>query len=241
MIVMFGEDDPAAIDEVMAALRARFPELASLNYVVNTTRNDSLATHEVVRYAGQEWITEQCGPLSLRIRPKAFYQTNPEQAVRLYRRAVELAQLTGDELVYDLYCGIGSIALFVAPAVRQVVGVEVVPDAITAAQENAELNGIDNAVFTVGAVEELLPEMIASHGRPDIVFVDPPRVGLHPAARAALRTILPERIVYISCNPRTQASDIAELSDVYRVTTMQAVDMFPQTRHVENIAVLHLR
>jgi 23S rRNA (uracil1939-C5)-methyltransferase len=241
VILMFGEDDPSAIDAVMEALHTRFPDLASLNYVVNTTRNDSLASHEVVQYAGQAWITERCGLLRLRIRPKAFYQTNPEQAVQLYRRATELAELTGDELVYDLYCGIGSIALFVAPAVRQVVGVEVVPDAVTAAQENAELNGIENATFAAGAVETLLPEMVATHGQPDIVFVDPPRVGLHPAARATLRQILPERIVYISCNPRSQASDIAELSDVYRVTAMQPVDMFPQTRHVENIAVLHLR
>lgn len=241
VILMFGEDDLSAINEVMAALHARFPDLASLNYVVNTTRNDSLASHEVVLYAGRPWITEQCGPNRLRIRPKAFYQTNPEQAVQLYRRAMEHAELTGDELVYDLYCGIGSIALFVAPAVRRVIGVEVVPDAVTAAQENAELNGIDNVIFAAGAVETLLPDMVATHGRPDIVFVDPPRVGLHPAARRTLRQILPERIVYISCNPRTQARDIAELSDVYRVTAMQPVDMFPQTRHVENIAVLRLR
>ncbi len=241
VIVMFGEDDPAAIEKVMAATRRQFPELTSLNYVINTTRNDSLADHTVHLYAGQEWITEECGPNKLRVRPKAFYQTNPEQAVRLYRRAFELAELTGGETAFDLYCGIGSIALYVARHVRKVIGIEMVEDAVTAARENAEINGISNATFRAGQVEAVLPAVIAEHGSPDVVFVDPPRAGLHPGARKTLASLGPKRIVYISCNPRTQAADIADLAELYRITAMQPVDMFPQTRHVENIAVLDRR
>ncbi len=241
VIVMFGEDDPSGVDLVMAETHKRFPGLASLNYVINTTRNDSLANHTVRHYAGSEWITEICGPNRLRIRPKAFYQTNPEQAVRLYERALSLAHLQGDETVFDLYCGIGSISLFIAPHVASVVGIEVVDDAVTAARENALLNDIDNAVFVSGLVEQTLPAVIAEHGAPDVVVLDPPRAGLHPDARATINGLLPPKIVYISCNPRTQAEDIAVFSEYYDVTAMQPVDMFPQTRHVENIAVLTRR
>jgi len=241
VIVMFGEDRPDEIDRVMTAVAERFPGITSLHYVVNTSRNDSLAPHPVQRVRGAEWITERCGPNTLRIRPKAFYQTNPAQAVNLYQRAIDFAALGGDEVVYDLYCGIGSIALFLARSVRHVVGIEVVEDAIVAARENAAVNGIGNATFLAGAVEEVLPGAIERFGAPDLVILDPPRAGLHPKARRTLRELAPERIVYVSCNPRTQASDIADLGELYEVVAMQPVDMFPQTRHVENIALLRRR
>lgn len=238
VILMFGEDQPAAIDRVMSDLAAAFPEITSLNYVINTSKNDSLFPQEVRGWRGEPWITELSGPNRLRIRPKAFYQTNPEQAVHLYQRAVEMAGLPRDARVFDLYSGIGSIALFIARSVESVVGVESIPDAVTAARENAELNGIRNVVFEEGEVEAILSDVAARHGVPDAVIVDPPRVGLHPRALAAVRELAPETILYISCNPRTQAADIAGLIDLYQVAALQPVDMFPQTRHVENIAIL---
>ncbi len=241
VIVMFGEDQPEAIREVMTALAAEFPDISSLCFVVNTSRNDSLFPHDVQVWRGDPWITEASGPNRLRIRPKAFYQTNPEQAVRLYAAAVDLVGLSPDDRVFDLYSGIGSIALFVARSVASVVGIESVPDAVTAARENATLNGVSNVTFEEGEVETVLPAVAERHGAPDVVILDPPRAGLHPAARRAVRDLDAQRILYISCNPRTQASDIAELSDRYEVTAMQPVDMFPQTRHVENIAVLRRR
>jgi 23S rRNA (uracil1939-C5)-methyltransferase len=238
VILMFGEDQPAAIERIMTDLAAAFPEITSLNYVINTSRNDSLFPQDVRGWRGDPWITEHSGPNRLRIRPKAFYQTNPEQAVHLYQRAVEMADLPRDARVFDLYSGIGSIALFIARSVASVVGVESIPDAVTAARENAELNGIDNAIFEEGEVEAILPAVAERDGVPDAVVVDPPRVGLHPKALAALRDLAPATVVYISCNPRTQATDIAGLADLYRVEALQPVDMFPQTRHVENIAIL---
>lgn len=238
VIVMFGEDDAAAIEAVMSAIAHRFPDLASLNYVVNTSANDSLFPHDVRRWSGSPWITERSGPNLLRVRPKAFAQTNPEQAERLYETALDMVTVREDDRVFDLYCGIGSIALYVARRVATVVGIETIEDAVIAARENAEMNGIGNAVFEAGEVEAILPAVAERSGTPNLVILDPPRAGLHPAARRAVRDLAPERILYISCNPRTQATDIAELSDRYRVTAMRPVDMFPQTRHVENIAVL---
>ena len=241
IIVMFGEDDPDAVSALMTAINQEFPSITSLNYVINTTKNDSFFPHEVHRWSGEAWITERSGPNTLRIRPKAFYQTNPEQAVRLYETAVALTDLRSTDRVFDLYSGIGSIALFIARTVAAVVGVESISDAVSSARENAELNGISNVTFEVGEVETVLPEVVTRHGRPDLVVLDPPRAGLHPGARTTLREFAPERILYISCNPRTQATDIAELADLYRVTALQPVDMFPQTRHVENIAILERR
>ncbi|MCG8479149.1 MAG: 23S rRNA (uracil(1939)-C(5))-methyltransferase RlmD, partial [Spirochaetales bacterium] len=241
VIVTFGEDRPDDIRAVMEAIQARFVTLHSLNYVVNTSKNDSMYPHEVVTWSGESWITELCGPNRLRVRPKAFYQTNPLQAVRLYEAALALLRPTRDDLVFDLYSGIGSIALLAARSVGRVVGIESVPDAVRAARENARVNGIDNALFEEGAVEDTLCEVAARYGTPDAVVVDPPRAGLHPRAIDSLRDLRPPRILYISCNPRTQASDIAALRESYRVEALQPVDMFPQTRHVENIAVLRRR
>lgn len=255
--VMFGEEDQAQRELVMSALAERFPGINSLNYVINTSNNDSLFPHEVVLWRGTPWITERCGSNHLRIRPKAFYQTNPAQAVRLYQAALELVGLepmgatgetpssvsvTGDEqLVFDLYSGIGSIALFLARRVSRVIGIEAVSDAVRAARENAELNGIENVVFEEGEVEKVLPAVVERHGKPTLVIVDPPRAGLHPAVRRVLVDLAPDRIVYISCNPRTQATDIRDFVGTYIVTHVQPVDMFPQTRHVENIVVLRRR
>lgn len=236
--VMFGEDDPTGRVEFLEALHAAVPSITSLNYIVNTTRNDSIFTHEVIPWVGTEVIHERCGEIILRLRPKAFYQTNPEQAIRLYHRAMELVDLRPRELVYDLYSGIGSIALFIARRVARVVGIESVPDAVQSARENATLNGIENVVFEQGEVESILSEVVERHGTPDLLILDPPRSGLHPKARMAIRALAPPRILYISCNPRTQAIDCAELSDRYQIDVMQPVDMFPQTRHVENICVL---
>ena len=239
--VMFGADDPPAVQRVMDAVAERFPAVASLNYVINTSKNDSLFPHDVVTWRGRGWITEVCGPNRLRLRPKAFYQTNPAQALRLYETAVSMTGLSPGLRVFDLYSGIGSIALFVARSVASVVGVESVGDAVISARENADLNGITNAVFEAGEVEAVLPDVAARHGTPDLVILDPPRSGVHPKARRALRELGAPRILYISCNPRTQATDIAELHDLYEVDSLQPVDMFPQTRHVENIAVLRRR
>jgi 23S rRNA (uracil1939-C5)-methyltransferase len=238
VIVMFGEDDEPGRTLVMEAIHARFPAIESLLYVVNESKNDSLYPHEVHTWAGRAYINEQCGPNTLRVRAKAFYQTNPEQALRLYELALDMADLRGTELVFDLYCGIGSIALLAAGRAGRVIGVESVPDAVGAARENARINTIVNTEFATGEVESVLPELIAGHGVPDLVICDPPRVGLHPGARRAVLEAAPARIVYISCNPRTQADDLRELAARYRVSAIQPVDMFPQTRHVENVLLL---
>lgn len=241
--VMFGEDNSSAIHAVMSAVAAEFPAIHELNYVVNTTRNESLFPHDILKWRGPGYITEQCGAIRLRIRPKAFFQTNPQQAEVLYNRALELAHLDGSSLVFDLYSGIGSIALVLALRVGRVVGIESVTDAVAAARENAELNGVGNVTFEEGAVEEVLGEVARRHGTPDALVVDPPRAGLHPRARQAILALdpLPHTVVYISCNPRTQAQDLLEFLPHYHVEVLQPVDMFPQTRHVENIAVLRRR
>jgi len=239
--VMFGEDDRSTREELMEILAERFPEITSLNYVVNTTKNDGIYSHEVKLWRGEPFITERCGPVLLRIRPKAFYQTNSEQAVRLYAAALDLAGLDPGSLVFDLYSGIGSIALSLASRVGRVVGIESNGDAVHTARENAELNSIENALFELGEVEAVLPQVIERHGSPDLVIVDPPRAGMHPGARRVLRDLAAPRIIYISCNPRTQASDTRDLIERYRITAVQPVDMFPQTRHVENILLLERR
>ena len=239
--VMFGERDEESIALVMGALQEGVPDITSLNYVVNTSKNDSLFPHQVTRWSGRDWITERCGSFTLKIRPKAFYQTNPLQAETLYRTALDLIEIESDELVYDLYCGIGSITLQLARRARMVVGIETVEDAVEAARENAVDNGVQNVAFEVGEVERIFDSVVQRYGRAETVVVDPPRMGLHPTAREALRALAPRQILYISCNPRTQAQDIAALTDLYRVNALQPVDMFPHTRHVENIAVLTLR
>ena len=240
--VMFGEDDREQREEILRFIRSELPEIDSLYYVVNTSRNDSFAPHEPIHVAGSTYISESCGDLEFRIYPKSFYQTNPAQAVRLYEVAGEYAALSGNETVYDLFSGIGSIGLFLASAASKIVGIESVEDAVAAARENATLNGVENAEFLQGEVESLMDDrFLETHGRPDCVVLDPPRPGVHERALRVLLAALPERIVYVSCNAETQARDAAILSEAYRIERMRAVDMFPQTRHVEHVMLLKRR
>lgn len=240
--LMFGEDRPREREEILTFLTDRFEEIDSLYYVVNTSRNDSFVGLRPVHHYGRPYIIEQCGALSFRIYPNSFYQTNPAQAVRLYEIAREYAGLTGGETVYDLYSGLGSIGLFLADKAGRVIGMESVEDAVTAAGENALLNGVENVSFHRGEVETLLDEtFIAEHGAPDCVILDPPRPGVHERSLRVLLEAAPERIVYVSCNPETQGRDVALLQEGYEISRMRAVDMFPQTRHVEQVILLTRR
>lgn len=242
VVVQFGEPAAEKIEQVMGYLRQQFPQLASLQYVVNTKKNDTFYDLPVQCYAGQPYITEQLDGLQFRIGPKSFFQTNTAQAEVLYRKIKELAGLQGDELLYDLYTGVGSIAIFLAQYARHVVGLEVTPAAIADAKDNAALNGLANTTFMAGEVERLLDEaFLAKHGTPDIVVTDPPRAGMHARVIQQLLKIAPQRIVYVSCNPATQARDLALLSEKYQLVTAQPVDLFPHTSHVENIALLTLK
>ncbi len=238
LVVVFAYDDRKRTSDLLDFVRRRFSRVTSLYYMINPTRNDDLSPHEAVHVAGARSIRERCGPLTLEIDPKSFYQTNSAQAERLYRIIGEWANLRGGETVLDLYCGIGSIALFLAGACRRATGLEVVPEAIKAARRNARANGIGNVEFVTGAAEEALPGWDRPGGVPDLVVVDPPRAGLHPRVVEALARMLPDRIIYVSCNPASQATDVATLGAHYRVARQRPVDLFPHTRHVENIVEL---
>ncbi len=244
MVVMsVGEDDPEKIKTLMDALAAEFPEITSLNYVVNLKANDTITDQEIICCEGSSpYVEEEMEGLRFRIGPKSFYQTNSRQAYRLYSAVRDLARLDGSQLVYDLYTGTGTIANFVARQAKKVVGIEYVPEAIEDAKLNSEVNGIDNTLFYAGDMKDVLnADFIAEHGVPDVMIVDPPRAGMHADVVATILAAAPRRIVYVSCNPATQARDIAMLDTAYRVTAVQPVDMFPHTHHVENIAVLELR
>ncbi|MDE6544142.1 MAG: 23S rRNA (uracil(1939)-C(5))-methyltransferase RlmD [Muribaculaceae bacterium] len=244
MVVMsVGEDDQEKIKTLMDALAAEFPEITSLNYVVNLKANDTITDQEIICCDGSSpYVEEEMEGLRFRIGPKSFYQTNSRQAYRLYSAVRDLARLDGSQLVYDLYTGTGTIANFVARQAKKVVGIEYVPEAIEDAKLNSEVNGIDNTLFYAGDMKDVLnADFIAEHGVPDVMIVDPPRAGMHADVVATILAAAPRRIVYVSCNPATQARDIAMLDGSYRVTAVQPVDMFPHTHHVENIAVLELR
>ena len=243
MVVMqVGEDDQEKIGMLMDAVASEFPEITSLQYVVNTKVNDTIGDLDIVCYKGREYIEEEMEGLRFRIGPKSFYQTNSRQAYRLYSVAREFAKLKGDELVYDLYTGTGTIALFLARGCRHVVGVEYVPEAIEDAKINAGVNGLDNTEFYAGDMKNVLTsEFIAEHGRPDVMIVDPPRAGMHEDVVNVILNAAPERIVYVSCNPATQARDLALLHEKYDVEAVQPVDMFPHTQHVENVVGLKQR
>ena len=196
----------------------------------------------MILYRGRDYIEEEMEGLRFRIGPKSFYQTNSRQAYELYKVVRSLAGLTGQELVYDLYTGTGTIANFVARQARQVIGIEYVPEAIDDARLNSRVNGIDNTLFFAGDMKDVLTdEFVACHGRPEVMIVDPPRVGMHPDVVQVILRAAPQRIVYVSCNPATQARDLALLDNQYRVTAIQPMDMFPHTHHVENVALLTLR
>ena len=243
MVVMqIGEDDPAKISLLMDAVAAEFPEITSLHYVVNTKVNDTIGDLDIKLYKGREYIEEEMEGLRFRIGPKSFYQTNSRQAYRLYSVARDFAQLKGDELVYDLYTGTGTIALFLARSCRHVVGIEYVPEAIEDAKINAQANGLANTEFYAGDMKNVLTaDFIAEHGRPDVMIVDPPRAGMHEDVVNVILDAEPGRLVYVSCNPATQARDLALLNAKYDIQAVQPVDMFPHTHHVENVVLLTLR
>ncbi len=241
-VMSFGEEDPQAIDGLLAAVRAEFPDLTSLMYVVNTKANDTISDLDIKLHSGREYIEEEMEGLRFRIGPKSFYQTNSRQAYRLYSVAREFAALTGDELVYDLYTGTGTIANFVARQSRHVVGIEYVPEAIADAKINAEANGLGNTEFYAGDMKDVLTDaFIEEHGRPDVMIVDPPRAGMHQDVVNVILNASPGRIVYVSCNPATQARDLALLHEKYDIRRVKPVDMFPHTHHVENVVLLELR
>lgn len=242
LIVVFHDNEPEQIADMMQHIAERFPEITSLLYIINQKANDTITDQEVVCYRGRDYILEQMEELKFKVGPKSFYQTNSEQAYELYKVAREFAGLTGDELVYDLYTGTGTIANFVSRQARRVVGIEYVPEAIEDAKLNSEFNGIDNTIFYAGDMKDILTtDFIEEHGRPDVIITDPPRAGMHDDVIGVIRFAAPDRIVYVSCNPATQARDLSLLDDMYRVTRVQPVDMFPHTHHVENVVLLEKR
>ncbi len=242
LVVVFGEDNKEAIARVMSAVAERFPQITSLMYVVNTKVNDSLTDQTFVLFKGRDYIEEEMEGLKFRIGPKSFYQTNSLQAYELYKVARRMARLSGSELVYDLYTGTGTIANFVARQARKVVGIEYVPEAIEDAKLNSKVNGIENTLFYAGDMKDVLTQgFIEEHGRPDVMIIDPPRAGMHEDVVNVILNAAPQRLVYVSCNPATQARDIAMLDCKYRVVEVQPVDMFPHTHHVENVVAMELK
>ena len=223
-------------------LKQSFPAITSLLYTINTKRNDTISDLEICVHAGAEFIEEEMEGLRFRIGPKSFYQTNALQAYELYKQTRLYADIQADDVVYDLYTGTGTIALFIAKQSKKVVGVEYVPEAVADAEINARVNGISNAQFFAGDMKDVLvPEFFAEHGAPDVIITDPPRAGMHDDVTKRLIESGARRIVYVSCNPATQARDLTLLDQAYEVTAVQPVDMFPQTTHVENIVVLEKR
>lgn len=239
LIVVFFEPDMERIEAMMQHIADEFPQITSLLYIINQKHNDTITDQEVHLYRGRDYIWESMEGLRFKIGPKSFYQTNSEQAYELYKVAREFASLTGDELVYDLYTGTGTIANFVARQSRKVIGIEYVPEAIEDAKENARINGLDNTLFYAGDMKDILTEeFIGEHGRPDVIITDPPRAGMHDDVIKTILFAEPRRIVYVSCNPATQARDLSLLDVKYRVERVQPVDMFPHTHHVENVVLL---
>ena len=240
MLIVVWADEPDM--RVMEYIRDSFPEIISLLYVVNRKFNDTISDQEVLVFAGQDHIMEEMEGLLFKVGPKSFYQTNTEQAYELYKVAREYAGLTGKELVFDLYTGTGTIANFVAHQARQVIGIEYVPEAIEDAKVNTRINNLDNTLFFAGDMKDILNEDFIEHyGRPDVIITDPPRAGMHEDVINTILFAEPQRIVYVSCNPATQARDLNMLDTKYRVTKVQPVDMFPHTHHVENVVLLEKR
>ena len=245
VIVIFRYDD-LDIRDLLQAIADKFPEITSLMYVINEKLNDTIWDLEVKLFKGKSHLYEEMKPaintddkLKFKVGPVSFYQTNPEQAFKLYKAAFDFADFKGNELVYDLYTGTGTIAAFISSSVNKVIGIESVEEAVAGAKENAELNNINNIEFFAGDMLKILtPEFISTNGKPDIIITDPPRAGMHEKVIKQILVTEPEKIVYISCNPATQARDIALLSEKYDVIKSQPVDMFPQTHHVENVALL---
>ena len=241
-VMVFGEDDKERINALLNAVADKFPQITSLLYVVNLKVNDTISDQEIITYRGKDYIEEEMEGLKFRVGPKSFYQTNSLQAYELYKVTREFAELVGDELVYDLYTGTGTIANFVAKKAQKVIGIEYVPEAIEDAKVNSAINSIDNTLFYAGDMKDVLTdEFIERHGRPDVIIVDPPRAGMHQDVVNVILNAAPKRIVYVSCNPATQARDLALLDEKYKVEAIQPVDMFPHTQHVENVVKLSLK
>ena len=239
LILIFAQEDETRRKALLDALIAHFPQISSLYYVINEKLNDSISDQSPILYYGNEAIYEEMEGLRFKIGPKSFYQTNSLQAYRLYSVAREFAALTGQEVVYDLYTGTGTIAQFVSRKASKVVGIEYVPEAIEDAKFNAAANGIDNCTFFAGDMKDVLNEkFIQKHGKPDVIILDPPRAGIHPDVADVILKAAPQRMVYVSCNPASQARDLAILCRDYRITAVQPVDMFPHTMHVENVVAL---
>ena len=241
-LVQFRIDTPEQqkqADDLMLHLSESFPQITSLLYVDNHKANDTFGDQEIHVVKGKDYIYEQMGDLRFKVGPKSFYQTNTEQAYELYKVVRTFAGLTGSELVYDLYTGTGTIANFVARQAQKVIGIEYVPEAIEDAKVNSEINKIDNTLFYAGDMKDLLNrEFIEAHGRPDVIITDPPRAGMHQDVIDAILFAAPQKIVYVSCNPATQARDLQLLDSAYKVEKVQPVDMFPHTQHVENVVLL---
>ena len=239
LIVCFAREDRKRREALLDAVSEAFPQISSLYYVINAKLNDSIGDQSPILYKGDDAIYEEMEGLRFRIGPKSFYQTNSLQAYRLYGVAREFAALTGNEIVYDLYTGTGTIAQFVSRKASKVIGIEYVPEAIQDAEANAAANGITNCAFFAGDMKDVLNEaFIADHGHPDVIILDPPRAGIHPDVAKVILNAAPDRMVYVSCNPASQARDLAVLCRDYEITAVQPVDMFPHTMHVENVCAL---
>jgi len=242
VLVQFFHEDVEKRTLLLDYIISEFPEITSLQYVINGKGNDTIYDQEVICYHGKDHIEEEMEGLRFKINAKSFYQTNSKQAYELYKITRDFAGLTGNELVYDLYTGTGTIAQFVAKKAKKVIGVEAVPEAIEDAKANAKHNNIDNVEFYVGDMKKVFTaDFIATHGQPEVVITDPPRDGMHKDVVGQLLNISPDKIVYVSCNSATQARDLSLLDSVYKVTKVQPVDMFPQTHHVENVVLLEKR
>lgn len=242
VILCFFYEDRNTRERMMDALSEAFPEITSLYYIINNKMNDSIGDQEALLYKGAPTIKETMEGLTFHIGPKSFYQTNTGQAFKLYGVARDFAALTGKEIVYDLYTGTGTIAQFVSRQAAKVIGIEYVPEAIEDAKANAAGNGITNCAFFAGDMKDVLSaDFIARHGHPDVIILDPPRAGIHPDVAKVILDASPGRIVYVSCNPASQARDLALLCEKYEITAVQPVDMFPHTQHVENVCALKLK
>jgi 23S rRNA (uracil1939-C5)-methyltransferase len=241
VIVVFAYEDRERMEKLLHYIADTFPTLTSLITIVNEKWNDSLTDLPYHVFKGHEYLQESMENLTFMVGPKSFYQTNSQQAVELYRTVRHFAALSGNELVYDLYTGTGTIALFLAASCRQVIGIEYVPEAIEDARKNAEINHIQRADFLAGDMKEVLTaELVSHYGKPDVLITDPPRSGMHADVVNMIHQIAPRKIVYVSCNPATQARDLALLKESYRITQVQPVDMFPHTQHVENVVLLEI-
>ena len=245
VIVQFHYDQEGDEQKAKALLQHvadKFPQITALMYVNNQKCNDTIGDQDVMVFKGNDHIFETMEGLKFKVGPKSFYQTNTDQAYLLYKVAREFAQLTGEEIVYDLYTGTGTIANFVAHKAKKVIGIEYVPEAIEDAKVNSQVNGIENTSFFAGDMKDILTDdFIAEHGRPDVIITDPPRAGMHPDVISVIMKARPKRIVYVSCNPSTQARDLQLLDAEYKVVKVQPVDMFPHTQHVENVVLLELK